>query len=119
MNYEVTITESSKELNARDRIRVKDFSNAVSLDDATQSGPVLISYDYHVLCHVHNDKSDNPEYDKCVVVDPSGTKYVTGSAAFILGNEPTRKDSGDSNAQELYHTFTQKASILLNFFKKT
>ena len=83
MNYEVTITESSKELNARDRIRVKDFSNAVSLDDATQSGPVLISYDYHVLCHVHNSKSDNPEYDKCVVVDPSGTKYVTGSAAFI------------------------------------
>ena len=83
MNYEVKIVSSSKELTPREKIRIKDFSNAVSLDDATQTGPVLVTYDYHVLCHVHNEKSDNPEYDKCVVVDTAGTKYATGSAAFI------------------------------------
>ena len=31
---------------------------------------------------VHNEKSDNKDYSKIVVVDKGGTKYVTGSESF-------------------------------------
>lgn len=81
--YSVTISETSKELTARARVAVKDTTNAVSLDDATNGGPVLIDLDYYVVLDVHNEKSEDKDYRKYVVVDKAGTKYVTGSESFF------------------------------------
>lgn len=81
--YSVTISETSKELTARARVAVKDTTNAVSLDDATKGGPLLIDLDYYVALDVHNEKSEDKDYRKYVVVDKAGTKYVTGSESFF------------------------------------
>lgn len=81
--YSVTISETSKELTARDRVAVKDTTNAVSLDDATKGSPLLIDLDYYVVLDVHNEKSEDKDYRKYVVVDKEGTKYVTGSESFF------------------------------------
>lgn len=81
--YSVNIIESSKELTAREKIRLKDFSNAIQLDEETQQAPVVISVDYYAVCDVHNEKSDNKDYTKYIIVDTSGNKYVTGSESFF------------------------------------
>ena len=80
--YSVTIVESSKVLTAREKIRLKDFSNAVQLDEETQKAPVVIAIDYYAVCAVHNEKSDNKDYTKYIVVDKAGNKFVTGSESF-------------------------------------
>ena len=81
--YSVKIRESSKELSAKERIAIKDTSNAISLDDVTTTeGSIVIQYDFHVILDVHNEKSDNKDYTKIVVMDKGGTKYVTGSESF-------------------------------------
>lgn len=80
--YSVSIKESSRELTAKQRIALKDTTGAVKLDEATQVEPVIINVDMYAILGIHNEKSENPDYDNYVVVDKNGTKYVTGSASF-------------------------------------
>ena len=82
-NYKATISFCSKELDARERIRTKDVSDAIKLDEATKDVPSIdIEVDYYAVLDVHNDKSDNTDYKQYIVVDKEGNKYVTGSDSF-------------------------------------
>ena len=80
--YSVAIKESSRELTAKQRIALKDTTGAVKLDEATQVEPVIINVDMYAVLDIHNEKSENPDYENYIVVDKDGTKYVTGSASF-------------------------------------
>lgn len=100
--YSVEIKNASKTLSAKERIAVKDFSNAISLDEATQSAPVVIEIDYYVECAVHNEKSDNKDYNKFVVVDKTGNKFVTGSESFITAlMDIVREMDGEEEAYSI------------------
>ena len=83
--YEATIKFSTKELTAREKIKLKDLSNSQNLDALTQAeGKVIINVDYYVILGIHNEKSkERPDYDNIVVVDKDGNKYNTGSVSFI------------------------------------
>lgn len=82
--YTVTIRESSKDLSVKEKIALKDTSNAESIDAITgEQGKFIIDYAYHVVLDVHNEKSSNPDYVKVVVVDKAGNKYITGSESFL------------------------------------
>lgn len=83
--YEVQIVSATKELSPYERIKLKDLSNSINLDNATQEqGKVVIDYDYHVILEIHNEKSkDRKDYQNVVVVDKDGTKYNTGSESFL------------------------------------
>ena len=80
--YAVAIKESSRELTAKQRIALKDMTDAVKLDEATQVEPVIINVDMYAVLDIHNEKSENPDYENYIVVDKNGTKYATGSASF-------------------------------------
>lgn len=84
-NYNVTIIDvvGKDTLTAKERISIKDFGNALPIDEATESAPLVIDFAYYVVCSVHNEASDNPDYDKCVIVDKDGHKFITGSQSFI------------------------------------
>lgn len=83
--YEVNIVSSTRELSPKEKIKLKDLSNSINLDTATQAeGKVVIDYDYHVILEIHNEKSkDRKDYQNVVVVDKDGTKYNTGSESFL------------------------------------
>jgi len=87
-DYKATVTEASKELTAKEKIMLKDTSNAESLDQLTQDAAfdgkkVLIEVDFYAIIEIHNAKSDNPDYMNIVIVGKDGRKYVTGSDSFI------------------------------------
>lgn len=87
-DYKATVTEASKELTAKEKIMLKDTSNAESLDQLTQDAAfdgkkVLIEVDFYAIIEIHNAKSDNPDYLNIVIVGKDGRKYVTGSDSFI------------------------------------
>ena len=87
--YEAIIVETSKELTARERLMMKDISNAIKLDEATEeatetNGEVLITPVEYAILDVHNDKvEDKKDYKKYIILDKDGTKYVTGSNPFF------------------------------------
>lgn len=83
--YSVKVRECSKQLTAKEKIAIKDFTNAVPFDSAiTDDTPIIVNPDYYAILDVHNEHSQNDkDYTKYIVVDKSGTKYVTGSNSFF------------------------------------
>lgn len=81
--YTVTIKETSKDLTARERLMMKDRSNATPLDSAvTVETPLVITPDSYAVLSIHNETSENPDYEKYMIVDKDGNKYITGSVNF-------------------------------------
>ena len=81
--YSVSIRECSTELTARERIKVKDTTNAIKLDEAASGEtPLVIRPVAYVVLDIHNEKSDNKDYPNYIIMDDEGNKYVTGSDSF-------------------------------------
>ena len=79
--YKAEVIESSRQLTARERIRFKDLTDAISLDTVTNEALTIEVKDYAIV-RVHNEKSDNKEYTKYVLEDKDGNLYATGSESF-------------------------------------
>lgn len=83
--YEVKIIESSKELSARERISLKNFDEMITLDEAVnaETPRLMIDVSGYVVASVHNEKSDNVNYNKFIIIDKDGQRYITGSNPFF------------------------------------
>lgn len=81
--YSVEIAETNKELTAKERIRLKDTSDAIKLDEATKEGEIIITPASYAVLQIHNEKSENKDYNVYLIEDVDGTKYVTGSESFF------------------------------------
>lgn len=94
--YKAEVREASKELSKREILRIKNFTSAVALDEAvTEDVPLTIEYAFHALIGIHNERSDNKDYTKCVVVDEAGDMYVTGSESFYTSLQEICEVMGD------------------------
>lgn len=105
--FKVTIKEASKELTAKERISIKDTTNAVKLDAATQDGNVTINPWFYAVLDVHNDKATPSDYENYIVVDTNGTKYATGSSSFwnaFIGIWDEMKDEDEEYSVEVYRS---------------
>nr|DAQ82890.1 MAG TPA: hypothetical protein [Caudoviricetes sp.] len=81
-NYKTAISESSKELSTREKIKLKDLTTAIAIDKVVQpEKPLVIAPDFYASINIHNEKlpENEQEYAVMVIVDKSGTKYYTGS----------------------------------------
>lgn len=83
IGFEAKIREASKELSAKERVKFKDTTNAIQLDDATKESPLIISPDFYVILDIHNERSEDKNYVKYIIVDKNGNKFVTGSESFF------------------------------------
>ena len=84
LDYQVIIRESSKELTPRERIMMKDFTNATQLDEACAEGAFVITPDSYAILDVHNERSkEDKDYTKYIVLDKAGNKFITGSNSFF------------------------------------
>lgn len=87
-NYSAEIVEASREFSARERVMFKDTQNAISMNDfaeqAKSEGAKAIIENVKDFVHImiHNEKSEDKDYDNYIIVDGEGDKYVTGSQAF-------------------------------------
>ena len=82
VGYSVGIKETSKQLSAKERIAIKDTSNALKLDVECEEDGVIITPVAFAILSIHNEKSDNKDYENYVIIDKDGNKYVTGSESF-------------------------------------
>lgn len=83
-NYTVSIVKASKELSKVERVKFKDTSDCIKLDEASKSEDVIITVDFYVLLDVHNETAKgDKDYRQVVIVDVDGTMYCTGSNTFI------------------------------------
>lgn len=84
--YSVEIVETSRELTAREKIAIKDFSNACAMDTelADENAVININPDSYAILLVNNEHSKNDkQYKKYLITDKAGNKFVTGSDSFF------------------------------------
>ena len=95
--YKAVVARASKELSAKEKIMLKDMSDAVKLDDAVKEQAIVIKPEFYAIINVHNEKSDTKDYTKIVIVDgDSGIKYTTGSMPFITTFEDIMQEMEDA-----------------------
>lgn len=81
--YSVTIRETNMtELTAREKILLKDTSDAIKLDEATREGELIFSPISYAILDVHNDKGEEKDYVQYLIIDSNNNKYLTGSNSF-------------------------------------
>ena len=80
--YKAVVARASKELSAKEKIMLKDMSDAVKLDDAVKEQAIVIKPEFYAIINVHNEKSDRKEYEQYLIQDAEGVWYATGSQAF-------------------------------------
>lgn len=101
--YSAKVIEISKEVSAKQKIQLKDTTNCISLDEATnENDRLVIAPDYYAVIAVHNDKSEDKDYEKYVVVDRAGNKYVTGSKSFFTALRDIMSDMAAEAPDEEY-----------------
>lgn len=93
--FEAKIREASKELTAKERVKFKDTTNAIQLDDATKDNPLVVAPDFYVILDIHNERSEDKDYVKYIVVDKNGNKFVTGSESFFSAFKSIFDEMGD------------------------
>lgn len=98
--YKATVARSNKELSVKDKIKLKDMSDAVKLDDVVKDSAVIVEPVLYAIINVHNEKSDTKDYTKIVIVDKDGTKYITGSMPFITTFEDIVDEMVDAGEEE-------------------
>lgn len=82
--YEAKVVHCTKELTAKERIAIKDTSNATKLDAVVEVGEKFnIDVDYVATIDVHNPLAENQDYTLFVIVDKGGNKYATGSESLM------------------------------------
>lgn len=96
-NYSANIEFASKTLTAKEKVMLKDTTNALSLDNLTQPKPIMdgdkqvgmepqsvvIDPDFYAVLAVHNEKAKDKDYKKYIIVDKAGNKYITGSESLM------------------------------------
>ena len=85
--YESTITFTTRELNPIEKIKLKDLTATVALDDELKSVPdhkLTFVPELVVVVSVHNPKAkSNTDYDTLVFTDSeTGVRYRTSSNSF-------------------------------------
>lgn len=106
-NYVVNIAECSRELTARERIYMKDTTNAIKLDEVVaDEKPFNIKpVDYAILM-VHNEKAQgDKDYEQFIILAEDGNKYYTGSRSFwnaFYDIWSEMHDSGEEYAIDIY-----------------
>lgn len=101
--YTVKIKEASMELTNKQRVMYKDTSDAYKLDEVVKENqPFGIEPIGYVVLDVHNDKSDNPDYQQYVILSADGSKYVTGSDSFFTSFKNIWDELGGVESDEAW-----------------
>lgn len=104
--YSVEIVQCSTELSHKERVKIKDTTDAIKLDEVTQEREVIIHPAIYAVLAIHNEKTENGDYNVYVVVDEDGTKYTTGSESFWTSfmniYEEMRDETGEEWAVKAY-----------------
>lgn len=101
--YKATLISASKQLTTKEKILLKDTSDAIKLDAfTTEHGEVTIKPAFYATLAIHNEKSTTPDYTKYIIIDEDGTKYTTGSEAFWSAFKVIVDEMADSGEDEEY-----------------
>lgn len=101
-DYIVKITDSSRELTAREKLKFADTQSCISLDSMIDEngGKIVFKPTGYVCLDIHNEHAENVDYTKFIVISSDGNMYATGSQSFkdsFIQIMEVMEDSGEED----------------------
>lgn len=81
-NYSVSIITASRELSVQEKVKLKDTRDAESLEKLSREGAVIVHVTGYTELAIHNEKSEDKDYEQYMLIGSNGEKYITGSSTF-------------------------------------
>lgn len=81
-NYSVSIITASRELSVQEKVKLKDTRDAYSLEKLSRDEAVTVNVTGYAELAIHNEKSEDKDYEQYMLIGANGEKYITGSATF-------------------------------------
>ena len=99
--YSVKIIETSfTDLTSKQRVMLKDTTNAVKIDDVvTPDNPLVLDICDYAVIQIHNENSDDKEYKQYMYITTDGMKYVSGSVSLFTSFLDIYEEMEDSNEE--------------------
>ena len=99
--YSVKIIDSSfTDLTAKQRVMLKDTTNAIKIDDCvTPEDPIVLDISDYSVLHIHNENSDDKDYKQYMYITSDGLKYVSGSESLYTSFIDIYEEMKESNEQ--------------------
>ena len=99
--YSVKIIETSfTDLTSKQRVILKDTTNAVKIDDVvTPDNPLVLDICDYAVIQIHNENSDDKEYKQYMYITTDGMKYVSGSVSLFTSFLDIYDEMKDSNEE--------------------
>ena len=99
--YSVKIISSSlTNLTAKQRVMLKDTTNAIKIDDCvTPEDPIVLDISDYVVLQINNVNSDDKEYKQYMYITSDGLKYVSGSESLYTSFIDIYEEMKESNEE--------------------
>lgn len=81
--YSATIISASRDFTLQEKIKMKDTRDATKLEEISREGAVNVHVAGYAVLGIHNEKSEDKDYEQYLLFGPNGEKYITGSSAFF------------------------------------
>ena len=81
--FSASIRFASRDLSVEEKIKLKDTRDAISLEESSREGAVVVKVVGYVVLDIHNEKSEDKDYVQYLLIGANGDKYLTGSESFF------------------------------------
>lgn len=109
--YNAQVEFCSKELDVRERIKIKDTSNAQRIDELLENGTLTVDIDYFAVVNVHNERAkQDKDYSQLILVDKGGNQYSSGSNSLIEAVEDIYEELADAGITDFVIDIFRKQS---------
>lgn len=110
-SYESKVIFSTENLNAVERIKEKNVTDAKPLDAiVTPETALVIAVSRYSVVQIHNEMSDNQDYKVAVLTDDAGERYSTSSESLMK--------SIDEIVDELKENDVKLEDVKLKIYKR-
>lgn len=105
--YKAKVVYTSRQVSAKEKIQLANFTGAVSLDTEIDSraamgdeARVYLDVDFWATVQVHNEMSkDNKDYSVLLIVTKDGTTYKSGSDSLVRELSSLEDQLADARAE--------------------
>lgn len=82
--FKSSVKFCTRELTGKEKVSIKDTTIPTRIDNLlkTVDDYLDIAIDYFAVLDVHNERTENKDYEIYVIVDKDGNRYMTGSPSF-------------------------------------
>lgn len=95
-NFTSKIVDATMNMTNKERVKYKDLTSAISINQRLEEGgEIKLAPSGYYELEIHNELSENKDYNVFVLLTPDGSRYYTSSSSFVSAFEEIYEELKD------------------------